>query len=244
MSLSNPAAANLATRPAPQPRRRWRRWALLALVLLAAVGFVCRGPLLRAPARWLVVDDPLQPADAVLLFSGDGGLSEAARLYHEGWAARVLLLEGRHRRLERLKIVPTAVEITRRELEKLGIPPERVEVIDCQDAEGWDAYRRLGAWLAARPGARVTALANQLSTRDLHCRLHATLPRGDWDRVRLRPLTHRWYDESNWWRRKEGLLTVFHQYLGLGYDALLGEDREPWREWDPETYKQALRSTR
>lgn len=229
---------------APKPRRRrWRQWALLVLVLLAATGFVFRGPLLRAPAEFLIVDEPLRPANYVLVLNGDDALGEAARLYRGGLAERVLLVDGRHRRLERLGILPTSVEIARRELTAMGVAPERIEVFDWQELQGWDYLRQLTRWLDARPDGHVTALVHQFGARDLQYRLRAVLPRAAWERIHLRTLPHRWYDESNWWRRKEGALSLYHEYLRLGYDALHGEDSEPWRDWDPAMYRAALPAT-
>lgn len=230
-----------ATPTPPKKRRRWRRL-FLALSLLLALAVFFRAPLLRGVAGFLNVDEPPEPAEYVLIMGGDGAIAEAARYYRAGLASQVLLLEMRHHRLERLGILPTGVEILQRALTADGVPSERIAVIDAQVGEGWDFLRRVGAWLDERPAAHVTLLTDQFSSRSLRYRLRTVLVPAAWKRVHIHTLPHRWYDETNWWRRKEGVLQVYHGYLRLTQDRVRGEDREPWRDWDLEGYKQALRS--
>src|SRR5205085_2577460 len=109
-SLTGPREVAPAFAPGTTPvrKRRWVRRLFAALILLGALGFICRGPFLRGIASFLVADDPLEHADFALLDSGDGALGEAVRLYKEGWTSNILLQEHRLRRLETLKILPTS----------------------------------------------------------------------------------------------------------------------------------------
>src|SRR5215510_7639013 len=74
-------------------RLRWVR--LLAVVTLAGAVIVgvsdIRGSILRAAGWALVVNDPVEPADIVVVATGaDGaGVLEAADLVHSGVATRV-----------------------------------------------------------------------------------------------------------------------------------------------------------
>ena len=70
---------------------RWPRWArILAVVVLAGAVIVgvpaIRGSMLRAAGWVLVVDDPVEPADIVVVaVDADGaGVLEAADLVHSG----------------------------------------------------------------------------------------------------------------------------------------------------------------
>ena len=69
------------------PRRRVRLWigAFLALVLLALAAAVL------GVGRWLIVEDPLEKANAIVVLSGRMPMRarEAAALYREGWAPQV-----------------------------------------------------------------------------------------------------------------------------------------------------------
>src|SRR5262249_7437755 len=74
---------------------RPRRWLFTALAVLVA-GLVLvagRGPLLRSAGRFLVVDEPVRPADFIVIAidAGGSGVLEAADLVHSGISPRVAL---------------------------------------------------------------------------------------------------------------------------------------------------------
>jgi len=65
---------------------------LASLVILACAGWWWRAPLLRGAARlWIVADAPAK-ADAIVILGGglDSRPAEAARLFHAGFAQRIL----------------------------------------------------------------------------------------------------------------------------------------------------------
>src|SRR5260370_36163056 len=63
--------------------------AVVALIILLGVG------------RWLVVEDPLEKAQAIVVLSGRMPMraQEAARLYNRGYAAEVWLTRSEERRV-------------------------------------------------------------------------------------------------------------------------------------------------
>src|SRR3990170_1881904 len=68
---------------------------LLAFLVLLLVAF--HQPLLTAAARFLIVQDPLEKADVIVILSGgrrDERVRQAAHLYQEGYAPVVLLSGG------------------------------------------------------------------------------------------------------------------------------------------------------
>src|SRR6185295_15496110 len=91
---------------------RRRRWFLLLGVLVAAGALaalpVTRNPLLRAVGRLLVVDDPVEAADVIVVpkWAGAAGAIDAADLVLSGTAGRVAVLP------ETAK--PSEQELTRR----------------------------------------------------------------------------------------------------------------------------------
>lgn len=84
--------------------------ALGLATLLAAVAFA---GLLYTASRWLVVSDPLRPADAIVPLAGSlTRMVHAAELFHQGLAPRLCLSRAQ------VKIEPTLHELLR----KLGYP--------------------------------------------------------------------------------------------------------------------------
>ena len=111
--------------------------ALIALLALAGLAALAHRPLLRATGQALVVDDPRERADAIVVVAGSTPSREetAAGLYREGWAPRVLvsrqLVPGRTQRLidmgvRRLDFQGESVAA----LEKYGVPRDAIVALD------------------------------------------------------------------------------------------------------------------
>lgn len=110
--------------------RRRRR-----LLLIAVVGVLAWPLLAWLAAQLLIVKSELAPADAIVVLSGSSTYLEradwAARLYREGDAPIVILtddklISGWNRTEERN---PYFYELTAKELEKQGVPAERIQVV-------------------------------------------------------------------------------------------------------------------
>src|SRR5215212_704182 len=103
---------------------------VVAMMLLL---FILRDPLLGAVARFLVVESPLQPA-AIIALSGSlpTRTIEAARVFQEGWAPRVLLVPSVEGRVDLLHAVgvdaPYEWEVSREVLVQLGVPPAAIQI--------------------------------------------------------------------------------------------------------------------
>ena len=72
----------------PKPlRTRWILFAIVGILLVAA------GVFLLCVGRWLVIEDPLEKAQAIVVLSGRMPVRamEAAKLYREGYAPKVWL---------------------------------------------------------------------------------------------------------------------------------------------------------
>lgn len=108
-------------------RRRIFKIVLLVIVVWAIVAALA--------ARFMVVREPLESADAIVVMSGSSAYVErtdqAAQLYREGRAPRVLLTDD-HRRGgwdNAQQRNPFFVERARDELIKAGVPADRIEIV-------------------------------------------------------------------------------------------------------------------
>ncbi len=70
----------------------WLTVLALAVILLA----IGRSSVLRASGAFLVVDEALEPAEAIVALAGQSPEreSEAAALYHAGWAPSIVIVAG------------------------------------------------------------------------------------------------------------------------------------------------------
>jgi uncharacterized SAM-binding protein YcdF (DUF218 family) len=222
-------------------RRRWLRRGMTILIVLICL-YLFRAPLLRSAARLLVFDEPLQKTEALLLHSGDRVFAEAARLYREGSARRILVIQDYPVRLVRTKILPSNVDKVKTQLGKRGVPDEAFVILDGASRDSWDAGRRLGRWLAENPEATVTVLCDKFATRRARRVLQTVLENSSFSRVHWHALPDRRYDEGNWWKTRNTMVIAFGAFLHSAHLWLYGENKERQPEWDPDQYEKNLTS--
>jgi uncharacterized SAM-binding protein YcdF (DUF218 family) len=91
-----------ALMPTPTvPRKRATEILLAAIIAVPFLAGFGRVSILREIASFLIVEDSLEPAAAIVSLGGDGTPPfreiEAARLYRAGWAPQVVIVRGAHR---------------------------------------------------------------------------------------------------------------------------------------------------
>ncbi|MBY0497337.1 MAG: YdcF family protein [Cyanobacteria bacterium] len=102
--------------------------------------------LLRGLGAWLVVEDPLEKADGLLILGGTmyERQLEAVELYKEGWAPRLFLLreisdwgevELRRRGFGFLSVVDVQVDA----MVRLGVPREAITILDPANSTAHEA---------------------------------------------------------------------------------------------------------
>jgi uncharacterized SAM-binding protein YcdF (DUF218 family) len=200
---------------------------LVILGLLAGATFWA----FRRVGRWLVIEDPLQPAQAIVVLSGliPYRAMEAAALFKQGWAPEVWLFKddprGIHDALARLGIrhIPEE-EYNQQVLEKLGVPATAIHVIDEPSTNTANEFEILRQELLRRGGERVI-----LVTSPVHTRRSRTIWRlivGDHPQVILRYDSEEPSDPDHWWRSTQDIQDVVHEILGM-IDARLGFFAKP-----------------
>ncbi len=190
-------------------------------VLLAGIVLFdfTRVSILREIASFLIVEDTLEPAAAIVALGGQPPFREmeAARLYHAGWAPLVI-------------IVPGARSDERKALENLGLVTE----------ENWELNRKVlvgqgvpaSAILVPREEAVATleelqAAFRALRTKDapvilVTSKYHTRRTRLTWDYVTggrsrgiVRAAKEDPFDPTRWWRERGFILSVVREYLAL-----------------------------
>jgi uncharacterized SAM-binding protein YcdF (DUF218 family) len=188
---------------------------LLAGVLLS----FARVPILQSLATFLVVEDPLRPAQAIVALAGQTPYREmeAAQLYRAGWAPVVLIVRGgpseESQALKNLGIQTyEGWDISREVLLRQGVPPAAILIPE------------------AGPGGtleELQAAAHALRSKDapvilVTSRYHARRTRLTWNYVTegrspgiVRPASRDSFDPARWWRERQFILAVVREYLGL-----------------------------
>jgi uncharacterized SAM-binding protein YcdF (DUF218 family) len=194
--------------------------ALIVLLALAGLAVLAHRPLLRATGQALVVEDPLEHADTIVVVAGSSPSREerAARLFREGWAPRVLVsrqfVPDRVQRLidmgvRRLDFQGESVAA----LESYGVPRDAIVPLD-QPVEITETELRAVAAAARDRGWRRLILV----TSSLHARRVQLIWRresGGTIEGRLAVVPDECPAGDAWWRRRRCSEAVLHEYLGL-----------------------------
>lgn len=210
------------TRPTRTRRRWWWRILLVALVLTPLALFPFLG-------RLLVAEDPLQPADAIVVLAGsrvDRWL-EAVDLRADGFAASIVLSRGQRESgedvLARRGIrLPDAADLARGAMIELGVPAEAVTYLPEEpDSTAGEAaiVRRLAD---ASGWRRIIVVTSKQHTRRARLAFRRELDGSGIEPI-VRASRYDVADPPRWWRTRRGLRETLFEWIKLvAYTAGLG----------------------
>ena len=201
---------------------RLPRWIRRALVLGALLG---AGTVLlwwgaSGVGQWLMVEDPLEPATAVVVLSGRVPFRamEAASIYRQGLAPEVWLIKEvvrpEEQALGRLGVAVVREEAYNREaLERLGVKPEAIRVLAAGVWNTVDEMRLVAAELGRDSGDRVIIVTSKAHSRRVRATWSAIV--GASPRAVIRFAREEPYDARRWWRNTRDALDVSREAFGL-----------------------------
>ena len=228
---SPPASASRSwPTDAPAPRRLWLRAALLAAALSALACLALpslRTPILRAAGLALVAEDPLGPADIVVVATGaDGaGVLEAADLVERGVTPRVAVFADPpdpvvdREFLRRGVPYENAAARSVRQLRALGIDANAIEEIPRAVAGTEDEGRALPGWCRDRRFRSVVVVTTSDHSRRLRRLLRRSM-KGDETRVIVRASRFSQFDPDRWWGTRLGVRTGIVEMQKLLFDVV------------------------
>jgi uncharacterized SAM-binding protein YcdF (DUF218 family) len=189
--------------------------------LLAAAGlFVARERLLAGAGRLLIDAAAPAPADAIVVLAGSvpDRILEAAALYHEARAPRVVLSRepdsAAFRQMRALGVrVPSRQEISRTAAEQLGIPPAAIAEVGGEAGSTLTEARVLLTYVRARGYRRILLVTSKTHTRRAAL-IHRDLAGG---LVEILPCPSRYddFDPARWWRHRAWRRRVVIEYQKL-----------------------------
>jgi len=204
------------------PRRRPLRIIVAIAVLGVLVALVAgRHAMLRAAGWMLVADDPIQPADAIVIaIDSDGaGVLEAADLVRSGISRRVALFgdppDEIARELAR-RGIPNESEAAReiRQLRELGVEQiEQIAEVGGTEDEGVVLPR----WCDEQGVRSIVVVTSADHTRRLRRVLHRAM-KGRQTVVMVRRARFSDFDPEQWWRKRGGVRTEIVEMEKLFFD--------------------------
>lgn len=174
----------------------------------------------------LIVEDPLQPASAIVVFGGKLPFRamQAATLYSSGSAPQVWLTQGSRSaaeiEMERLGFRPTLEHVySQAVLERMGVPASAIHVLPSRNNNTASEVRTIAAYARAAGASRVilvTSSYHSRRVRSLWNRLVGERPEAVVRITRAEP-----FDAHRWWADAADALTVSREWFGL-LNAWLG----------------------
>jgi len=168
--------------------------------------------------RWLIAEDPLDKADAIVVLSGRIPVraKEAARLYNAGYAPRVWLTRTNEpaASLQEMRIDYLGEEFfNSRVLMHEGVPSNAIHVLEPPIDNTADEIRVIAAELERQKGAAVIIVTTKAHTRRVRT-LWKKLSGGR-GRAIVRAASSDPFEPNHWWRATSDALDVVREVLGL-----------------------------
>ena len=188
-----------------------------ALVFLLGVG------------RWLVVQDPLEKAQAIVILSGRMPLRalEAAKLYREGYAPTVWLTYSAEPRatLRAMGISYVGEEVYNTQvLMREGVPSTAIRLLQPPIVNTADEIAAIHAAMEAEKDRTVIIVTSKVHTRRVRMLWHQ-LAAGRGRTIITAPSNDP-FEPGHWWRTSGDALDVVRECLGI-LNALAGLPLRP-----------------
>ncbi len=197
----------------PMRGRRPNLWLWLLGSFLVAASFVFLNV-----GKWLVVEDPLQPADAIAVLSGQmpARALEAARVYQQGYAKHVWLTYSTEpgATLTALSIPYAGEESYDKQiLLHEGVPEDAIHVLDPPIVNTADEMKTIGEALRKENLRSVIIVTSKVHTRRVKA-LWKRISAQDGTAI-IRGVSDDPFDPSHWWKTTRDALDVVREILGL-----------------------------
>jgi uncharacterized SAM-binding protein YcdF (DUF218 family) len=206
-------------------QKMWRILILSAVFILLGVGFVF------SVGRWLVMEDPLEKAQAIAVLSGGMPIRaiEAAKLYRQGYAPQVWLTHSTEpgARLKTMGIPFFGEDFyDARILVRNGVPEEAIRVLDPPIINTADEIRTISGQLERENGTAVIIVTGKAHTRRTRILWHRLA--GDRGTAVVRAASEDPFDPKRWWGSTRDALDVVREVLGV-LNAAAGLPLQPSR---------------
>ena len=197
----------------------WKRHLRAAVLVTVIVGLVaCAWIIFLGVGRWLVVEDPLDKAQAIVVLSGRMPVraKEAARLYNAGYAPQVWLTRGVEpaASLQEMHIAFIGEDFfNSRVLTHEGVPSSAIHVLEPSVRNTADELQVIAAELERQRGSAVIIVTTKAHTRRVRTLWKQLI--GGRRRGIVRAATTDTFEPAHWWRSTGDSLDVVREVLGL-----------------------------
>jgi uncharacterized SAM-binding protein YcdF (DUF218 family) len=187
---------------------------LIFLLFLAAILFalyLVRDPLLGMAGGFWIVQDPLAPADAIIVLSDDNVAGDranrAAELYKARWAPLVVA-SGRM-----LRSYASVSELMDHDLIQHGVPASAIVIFHHSAQNTLEEAKALRGLVGQNRWRRVIIVTSSFHTRRARYIFRRVLPPDV--EIEMAPASDSDYDPNSWWQHRESVKLFFHELGGM-----------------------------
>ena len=195
-------------------KHRFRYVSLIVVLVVCAAGVFA----FRGAGRWLVREDALGPADAIVVLSGSmpARAEEAAELFRSGYAHQIWVSRpvSSGAELETMGIHYLGEEdFNRAVLIHEGVPEVDVTVFPQPIVNTEQEIEEISAQMRREQKTTVIIVTSAQHTRRVRV-LWGKLAGSDLQLI-VRTAPRDWFDADHWWRNTRDALAVVREILGL-----------------------------
>jgi uncharacterized SAM-binding protein YcdF (DUF218 family) len=184
---------------------------LLFVIVLCAVLYFARGPILRFAGETWVVEDPLDRADAIIVLSDDNFYADrathAADLYRHGMAP-IVVASGR-----RLRPYAGIAELMEHDLIERGVPKDKIVRISHNAENTREEAQALAQQALERKWRSVIVVTSNYHTRRARYIFLHVFPAQT--QVRVSGAQDGDFDPQHWWQARKSLKEFTRELAGM-----------------------------
>ncbi len=198
-----------------RPARRPPRLLLFASCLLILVSCVWTSGLwLPAIGEFLVVSDPLEAAEAVLVLGGGGPqrVAGGVEVFQAGYAAWFVVTDNW---VNMPGVRADYAELMRTEAMWQGVPAERILSVPEKTRTTYEEALALRTFVEGRGWSSLIVVTDPFHTRRAR-QMFQDAFRGAGVRIVVRSVNPSWYDPARWWQNDDALRETWTEYMKLG----------------------------
>jgi uncharacterized SAM-binding protein YcdF (DUF218 family) len=185
------------------------------------LAYILRAPILRSAASLWIIDTPPAPASAIVVLGGgmDTRPFAAAKLYHTGYAAKILIPKVQPGPTEKLGLARNDSEIIHDILVKQGVPESALEYIGTKVSSTYEESLAVKTWLAQQP-TTATPPSILIPTELFYTRRTRWIFQqnlGSLAQPIVISIPAQEYTADNWWTTEDGLIAFQNEVIKSAY---------------------------
>jgi uncharacterized SAM-binding protein YcdF (DUF218 family) len=190
----------------------------ITVIPLSALAWHFRAPLLEKIANAWIVPDPLSYSYAIVVVGG--GIQtrpfEAARLYRDGYAPRVLVASPERKPTDQMGLTAGDADVTKQILLKQGVPDSAIVIFGEEVSSTYEEALALREWVKETGAKKIIIVSDPFHTRRMRWLLRKELTTTGAQILTgiAAPLK---YTVSNWWQTKQGLVKFQKELMKYAY---------------------------